>query len=341
MTPAHPVLWWTLLLSLLALPAVAAQPEEGSPQAPAVEGPAEPGIAEDPDTGELYYVDHQGIPLTPQDDPDYPSHAVERFDFARIINQDPRLDGTGDEAVWAAVPDHTVPLYTPGTSFTNPAGTLHVKGFHNGRIVYFLCVWQDPSYDDAQGTFVWSAGQRRYIDGPEDQDALQLLWKFSGDFWGYRLKGAGCAGDEWRWGAALTNTTGYAEDRWRVHLRAQETGLPQETLKAEDGRPVYVSAPGDQGSSCYRWLPAPVAYEGDRAANVEWREPIGSAADVRARGVFTRGSGWTVEVARFLLTDNEDDRQLQTNERMDVAFQVVDGSGATLVSEVYAIRLLE
>lgn len=322
-------LLWLLLSTLLICPAFAEDPDE------------ELAIAEDPDTGELYYVDFQGIPLTPQEDPDYPSRANLRFDFARIIEKDPRLDGQALEQVWTAVPDHAIPLAKPGGDFNDPEGVLHVKGFHNGRIVYFLCTWEDATYDDNQGMFLWDDTSHEYVNGSEDQDTLKMMLRLSGDFWGYRMKGAGYVADEWRWGASTTNTTGYAEDRWRVQLRQTEPDLLMEKLPSEEGKPFYVGTPVDVGALCYGWLPAPGAYEGERVNNVEWREPEGSAGDVRARAAYDQTTGWTLEMARFLVTDGDDDRQLQTNERVDVAFAVTDGSGKTLITPVYSIRLLD
>ncbi|MEO7992979.1 MAG: ethylbenzene dehydrogenase-related protein [bacterium] len=319
-----------LLATPLALAPVAAHAED-----PNAVPPGE--IYEDPDG----LFDEQGMAITDQDVEDYPSHATEEFAVALIRNKEPRLDGHSTEEVWEAVPPRDIALHKVSDPSGAPVATLRFRAFHNGHQLYVCVDWNDATYDDSDGAWMWNGTKSKYTVSKEREDSFTLLFKTYGDFWGDRLKGVGFVADEWRWGASLTNMSGYAEDGWRFVLRNQDNSLRQIRLTGEDGRPTYMSQEQDFGKLCYHAIPAPKGFEGDMRPATEPREPSGSASDVRARGAFTMGQGWTIEMLRQLNTGADDDLAFSSNKPIDFSVTVADGAGETLTSDVYSLRLLD
>lgn len=303
--------------------------------APLVANPYD--VRHDPDYG---WVDWQGMPLTPQT-PDFPSQSLRTVDVARITGRDPRIDGLGLDDVWQSVEFQRLALMDPVTG-QESGKDLELKVFHNGAIFYTLVRWADSTFHDVQAPWVWDAAKAVYAMGAEREDALAVLLKTYGDFNGDRLLGRGYAADEWRWGAALTNPSGYAEDRWRVLLRAKEKGLQQEVLTGADGKTkYYLTREPDQGRLCWKRTAKPERFEGQRVLSHLPQEPEHSAGDVRARGVFSPREGWTVEFARHMKTYAEDDLQIGAGSIIEVAFRVQDGAGGAWVTAPLGLRLLD
>ncbi|MCG3152626.1 MAG: hypothetical protein GEEBNDBF_01928 [bacterium] len=314
----HPALKLTLCALILTVPAL--------------------GFSAPADEADDDWMDWQGMPLTVQGQPDFPSQAVRTIDIARITGKDPILDGELNDPGWQSVTPQTLTLTEAGGSGATKSATL--QAYYNSHIIYFAISWDDTTFDDAAQMQQWDVRKTKYAPMSVAEDTMTLLLKTYGDFRGDILTGRGYAADMWRWGAASTNPSGYADDMWRVVLRAPEKGLTAQKVVGPEGT-RYVSSLPDKGRLSHRTRPVPERYEGDVITLLEPQEPADSAGDVRARATYRAGEGWRLECARHLLTYSEDDLEIHGNTTIEISVTVVDGAtGRKYVSPALALRLL-
>lgn len=193
------------------------------------------------------------------------------------VAQPPMVDGHGLDEAWRAVAWTTLP--DPRLA---PEDRLAVKACTDGSRLFLLVRFPAVVERRRHRPWRWDATTQHYHSGGEAEEALTVL-----------LLGANGMVDAWVWRADRTDAAGFADDGSFSPARGFS---PDAGTACWESR--YVS--GFAGAELPRFYP---------------REPTGSLADVRARGVWENGV-WTVEMSRLLNTRRPDDLALLAGEAM-------------------------
>jgi hypothetical protein len=187
----------------------------------------------------------------------------------------PLVDGRGLDEAWST---------QPWTLLAEPrlgdGQRLAVKGCTDGVKIFLLIRFPASTERRRHRPWRWDPITQQYLSSAEEEQALTVLW----------LGDAGQS-DAWIWRSDRTDAAGHADDAW---------ASPAEGLRPDRGTPCWESryVANFAGAELPRFYP---------------REPTGSLADVRARGVWEDGA-WTVELARPLETGWPDDLPLRLGE---------------------------
>ena len=212
---------------------------------------------------------------------------------------------------------------------------------HDGRTVYFLLRWADPTRDVVNRPWNWSPTDKTYHQGKQLDDGVSVML-FGGTAPGdaCMLAGVGWQGDSWTWRANWSAIAGLADDGV---MRGSVDRLPQSNpypAAAGNGQ-MWISRHTDAGTPGWSFF-IPLDFEGPVVGSYQAAAARGSRADVAARGVWS-GTGetptWTVEFSRSLDTRHGDDQPLQIGRPAAVAFAVYNQSDKADHSASPLIRL--
>lgn len=218
------------------------------------------------------------------------------------LSKAPVLDGQGDD--WGEVKAIVIPLHksiptakTTVTQVTLKAGTF-------GEDVFFYAQWADPTESLQHKPFVWDEAQQKYVEGTQREDRLAIEFRMEGDYSTDWLSGKSFTADMWHWKAARSNPTGYADDQRTIIsqdklLRAYET-------KTNDGKPLYILRPWDEGDMPYTTKRYSQKQEAMMPKYVINPTAKGSTMDIQAKGAWRDGN-WHLELKRKLNTGHSDD----------------------------------
>ncbi len=254
--------------------------------------------------------------------PDEPKWRLESFSVA----QAPSVDGQATDAAW----DRARPLRVmarvvwpePGASTT----PVVIKSVHTATRIYLLVRWQDDTKDDVfHKPWVWRAAKKGYEEGPEREDMLAVAFEHSGIFSGDMLSGEPATWDVWHWKATRTNPQGHAMDKSHRYTLEKPPGKAK-AYTARNGKTIWIARPEDVGDTLETKQPAPKDYQGDRVPQYLPGTPSGSAADVRAKGVWANG-WWTLELERRLDTGHPDDTPFDPARTYRMAVSTHDRTG--------------
>lgn len=237
--------------------------------------------------------------------------AAETISAVRV-NEAPHIDGSGNDSVWKSARTFTVKDVRTGEDVT-------LKAIHTGDMVFFLVQYPDPSEDRLHKPWVWDKKLEAYTIGSQREDTFVFKWNmdseekelsnFSDDSY---------TTDVWYWKAHRTDPVGYADDK--MHILSDSRGKKARELLSKSGKKRYLMRLGDKGKSAQK-KQILTEYKGDVVAQYEAREPEGSRADVKAKGVWQKGT-WTVEFGRKLHTGNSDDIQFTADSAKSYLFGV-------------------
>jgi len=282
------------------------------------------------------------------------------------------VDGREYDIEWSIADSVTV--QTMGGA-NLPAGNAPVtlKAFHNGRRVYLLARWNDPtrSYNRhlVKGKAGWSVERSAYIGlfGEEiySEDGLALMFRGRADCASschIRAPGkmglhytVGDTADGWMWLAVRTNPVDEADDRWwggfvdgltgGRHFDNKAAGGYRSNLDEQWQQPYFVPLNARAhdwilyGSNTYR----PFDPENDTFAigtliPSELVAPTtGDRGDVTAKGLWRNGV-WTVEFSRLISTGSDQDVPLRGELYLGVA--VFDNADSKHSYHLKPIRLV-
>ena len=227
-----------------------------------------------------------------------------------FVDKAPRIDGYADEAVWK-----NAPAITTRDQVANI--DIELRTVHTGQTIFFLVCFPDDTEDRQHKTLEWNEALQGYRSGPEREDSFVFKWNMGPYPVDLTISGEDTyKADLWYWKAVRTDPVGFADDKHHLY---GATKFPQsKSLYTQSGRPVYLARLGDEGRSAYssrtydRYVDRNVA----RYAN---RQPSGSRADVRAKGLWKNGY-WTIEFSRNINTGYTDD--VQFDKRFTYTFGV-------------------
>jgi hypothetical protein len=200
-----------------------------------------------------------------------------------------------------------------------------VRSVHTDTHIYFLVSWEDATEDISHKSWVWNAEKKAYQEGPDREDMFSFGFEHTGDFTADMLSPVDSVWEIWHWKAFRTNPQGYAMDKTHRYARSKPEGRAN-PHKARDGSEVWISRPEDVGDTVEKKQTAPSTYQGERLPQYVPGAPRGSAADVRAKGVWANGR-WTLEFERRLDTGNPDDTAFDLARSYKMALATFDRTG--------------
>jgi hypothetical protein len=213
------------------------------------------------------------------------------------VTTGPSIDGQADEPLWATAPA----IITLDFSSQRP---ITLKSVYTTDTVFFLVNFPDADASEVHKVWKWDAREEIYREGPEREDVFLFKWSMSGPDVNLALREAEPHhSDIWFWKACRTNPAGYADDKWQsISL---EAGKDTRLIPSPQYGKLYFLRQGDAGEPPWEEKFF-YEYQGDRLTKNYPQQPIGSRADIRAKGVWHQGQ-WTIEFARKLDTGHDDD----------------------------------
>ncbi len=214
----------------------------------------------------------------------------------------PVLDGDG--ADWAHVPATTVALKPSRDGVTTAVESVDIKGGVFGDYVYFFVEWKDSTEDKVHKPWVWDKERGKYRKGPQREDRFALQFAMEGEYSTNWLSGKQFKADMWHWKSVRSNPLGLMHDK--TTIISGKKLLEARELPAADGGKVFVARPSDAGDKLYK-TKRYHRYEQDVMPKyILARDPQGSAADVKVKGVWSDGK-WCLEIKRKMDTGHSDD----------------------------------
>nr|CRH06881.1 protein of unknown function [Include Cytochrome c-552/DMSO reductase-like, haem-binding domain] [Candidatus Magnetococcus massalia] len=189
---------------------------------------------------------------------------------------------------------------------------ISLRAQHDGERLYLLASFADPQPNRAHKTLYWQKQERRYLPGPEREDVFVVKWNMDPLPTNLSIRGGDPhVADIWYWKAHRTDHAGFADDK--RHIYAARPMPKAKPVLSLSGRTYYLQRPADRGRAAYQTTAFATKRE-DRELMYELQPPLGSRADVQAKGYWHNGQ-WQVEFARKLNTGHSDDLQMQQGGR--------------------------
>ena len=214
------------------------------------------------------------------------------------VTSRPQIDGQAKDEVWNRAPATETRDFSSQRSIT-------LKAVYTADEIFFLVSFPDVAPSTTHKSWRWDPNEEIYRDMGDREDMFVFKWSLSGHDINLSLREAiePHRADIWFWKAHRTNRGGYADDKWQ-ELSPMVTEHAKAIASPQHGT-LYFRRVGDAGQSAYaeqRYYD----FRGDVLAKYTPRQPGGSRADIRAKGVWHKGQ-WTIEWARPLQTTHDDD----------------------------------
>jgi hypothetical protein len=215
----------------------------------------------------------------------------------------PLIDGNGNDPVWGRA--------NPVTTRDRIADIdITLRSVYTADEVFILVEFPDQTENRAHKTMIWDETAKRYRSGPQREDTFVFKWSM--DPFPVDLSVSAnkpYQADIWYWKAHRTDPSGYADDKMQIYAI---TELKHATrVMSKSGRRFYLFRTGDAGAAAYQSVMTD-NYIVPQVSKFSPKEPSGSRADVRAKGVWRNGV-WTIEFRRKLHTGHGDDVQFETS----------------------------
>ena len=184
------------------------------------------------------------------------------------------------------------------------ATDLTIRAVYTDDRVYILARFPDPDENRTHKTQVWVPDQDRYRTGTDREDTFVIKWSMAPGSVDLRVDAdRPYKADIWFWKAHRTNQLGYADDKW--HLLTSESRRKAIKMWSPTHGVLDFQRIGDAGSPAYEEKQF-FDYRGDTIPRYAPVQPLGSRADIRAKGVW-RDEKWHLEFGRKLQTGQGDD----------------------------------
>src|SRR5579859_8152826 len=126
------------------------------------------------------------------------------------VSKLPEIDGKAGDEAWKAAKEVVVKIDQPDEEM--PKKTISIKAVHDGTSICMLFVWADADKNDQHSPLNWK-GTAYEADDDKVEDACTVGFEMEGKFDSDMKAGIESKWDVWEWGAARTNSTGFAVDR--------------------------------------------------------------------------------------------------------------------------------
>lgn len=217
--------------------------------------------------------------------------------IASKVAQEPTIDGVANDKVWSQT--------NAITTHDNIADIdMVLKAVYTDKKIFFLVTYPDKDKSEGHKTWTWNKQKQEYETGKDREDTFVFKWNMETKPVDLSVFADNpYLADIWFWKACRTNPVGYADDKFQ-HLGTKPSKKAKELL-SKSGKKMYLQRVGDSGKSSYRGKTI-IDYLGDNVPNYKTRQPQGSRADIKAKGIWKDGQ-WTIEFGRALVTGNGDD----------------------------------
>ncbi len=240
----------------------------------------------------------------------------------QTLSEKPNLDGKSND--WNGVTGFEIPLKNYSPKGKVKIASISVKAGVHGKDVYFLFQWKDKTNDNQHKPYVWDAGKKKYVAGPQSEDRLAIQFEMEGNLDANWFSGNTFKSDTWHWKAFRTNSIGLVHDK--MTIIGKDPIKKAFKTQAQDGSTIYIQRPGDQGDKLYKTKRYRKKEKAIMPKYIVNAGAKGSIADVRAKGVWKNGT-WTLELKRSMNTGNSDDAVFVSNQSIKSAIAVFDHSG--------------
>ncbi|MDH3240671.1 MAG: ethylbenzene dehydrogenase-related protein [Alphaproteobacteria bacterium] len=211
--------------------------------------------------------------------------------------QEIKIDGIASESDWTKAKPFVT--YDPQAKVD-----LSLKFLYSNDRIYVLASFADKTESRSHKTQTWDDAQQRYRIGLDREDSFVLKWSMEPGPVDLRVDAESAyKADIWFWKAHRTDPMGFADDKMHIYSPLRSANAKLVSSKA--GLRFYLSRPGDNGQSAYKTV-IHADKKTDRIPLFAARQPKGSRADVRAKGVWKDGR-WSIEFSRKLVTGHPDD----------------------------------
>jgi hypothetical protein len=214
----------------------------------------------------------------------------------------PVLDGSDSD--WGPSTLIEVPLHQTHPNQQSKVEKIFIKGAVFADKVYFYFTWQDDTHSVEHKPFLWDRQQKRYIQSQIFEDRLAIQFAMSGDYTTNWFSGNEFVADMWHWKSFRSNTLGLAQDKQTIISKTKM--LRSFQGQTPEGDPIYIYRPSDEGYPLYKSIRYKEKQESKMPKYLLAKNPQGSIADVKAKGVWRDGA-WHIEIARSINTNHEDD----------------------------------
>ena len=238
----------------------------------------------------------------------------------RPLNFTPSMNGSFSG--WEDVGGVKVPM--KGLKGGAKISSVTVKAGMRGDDVYIYLQWADSTEDKVHKPYVWNTGKGRYEKSKKLEDRIALQFAMEGDYSTNWASGKSFKADMWHWKAFRSNEIGLVHDKMTI-ISTQSTKKSYK-LKTNSGKTVYISRPSDKGDRLYKSVRYRKKDKDVMPSYSLTRNPSGSIADIRAKGVW-KGGMWTVVMKRKLSTGNPDDVKFSSGKSVKGGIAVFDQSG--------------
>lgn len=231
----------------------------------------------------------------------------------------PKIDGVMDD-VWRAAKPLTVTI-REAIGGHSPKQVV-LRALHTDDTLFVLARWTDATRSDMRDPYVWNAAKKLYERPSKPDDQFAITFPISGDFsFNMLTLKHRYVADVWHWKAGRGNPVGWVDDK--RHIIGQEP-TPKAREYSMGGRgKVYIARLMDEGTASYALKPPPDTFQGDTVDSFEPRQPTGSLADVRGKGVHD-GKTWTLEMSRKFNTGHADDAVIDPARDNTCAIAILD-----------------
>jgi hypothetical protein len=256
---------------------------------------------------------------------------------AAKVSKLPTIDGKADDDAWKSAKELVAKVDEPDEE--KPKHGVSVKAVHDGESIVFLVTWSDADKSDQHSPFVWKDSAYE-ADDEKVEDRASLAFEMEGKFDSDMKAGIESKWDVWEWCAARANA-GYGFDRTHIYSKTPPPApIKARRLTSRDGSLIHFWHPHDEGTPCFKTIPAPEAKGAATILQHQPQTPTGSAADVAAKGEWANGK-WTVEFKRKLTTGHKDDTVLAPGKSLGIAVAVYDKAEKSdhLVSKGFVLKI--
>jgi hypothetical protein len=268
-------------------------------------GPARAVASSTPDLVKPFMRDKSGYAVSASAPGDYRALAAAKRSPTELtlvcspVDQSPVIDGDPSDTAWTGAGKIT-------TLDFSSQRTINISSVRSGEMIFFLVTYPDVSPSTTHKSFRWDRQAGIYKPNNDREDMFVFKWSMQGLDADLSLRSMRShQADVWFWKSCRTNPVGYADDKLHSYAGRKQGANSVEIVSPGGNGSMYLLRSGDSGQSAYEEKIV-FDYMGDFAPRFSNRQPLGSRADVSARGCWSEGN-WTVEFARKLDTEHDDD----------------------------------
>jgi len=224
---------------------------------------------------------------------------------AIYVSVPPVIDGLAKDAAWGKARE--IRTHDKAADLI-----ITLKAAYTDKEIFLLVTFSDPDESRTHKSWTWDSVREFYTVGNDREDVFVIKWSIDPQTTDLSIHAdSPYLADIWYWKACRTDGAGFADDK--LHIYSPEESHDATKTVSRSGRTMYLLRNSDEGSSAYT-IDLQSDYTGEILPRFHINQPVGSRADVKAKGHWENGS-WTIEFRRNLLTGNHDDVQFNPEQK--------------------------